>query len=109
MPSLSDDGQSVTLDLHGARVDDAECMILAAARLAAERGRSRLTVIHGASTSSTLYRNRTIRHALYDLLDDGSLDRWVTDAVRFDGSALLSLSLHGQAHSQRLTLGDLGC
>ena len=107
MPSLSDDGQSVTLDLHGARVDDAERMILATVRLAAERGRSQFTVIHGASTSDMRFRNRTIKHALYDLLDDGDLDHWTTGAVRFDGSTLLSLAPRGSADRSPITLRDL--
>lgn len=108
MPRLNDDGQTVTLDLHGTRVAEAERLLLRATSLAAERGRRQLKVIHGASTSDTRYRNRTIRHALYDLLDDGALDRWVTDDVRFEGTTLLSLSLGGGSDARRLTLPDLG-
>ena len=107
MPRLSDDGRSVTLDLHGARIVDAERMILDAVRLAASRGRDRLTVVHGASTSSALYRNRTVRHALYDLLDDGALDEWVTDEVRFEGSTLLGFAPSGRPDPRRITLADL--
>lgn len=107
MPRLTDDGSSLTLDLHGARIAEAERMILGAARLGAERGRTRLTVVHGGSTSSALYRNRTIKHALYDLLDDGDLDRWVTDSVRLEGSTVLSLPLRGSSDLRRLTLADL--
>ena len=91
LPRLQDDGHTVTLDLHGVRVDEAERFILRTAALAAGRGRHRLTVIHGASTSSELYRNRTIRHRLYDLLDAGDLDAWVTSELRLDGSTLLGL------------------
>lgn len=104
---LTDDGHAVTLDLHGAGVDEAEWLILRTAALATERGRSRLTVIHGASTSDPRYRNRTIRHALYDLLDDGALGDWVTDAVRLDGSTLLSLDAHGPPDQRPLSLLDL--
>ncbi len=60
-PTLLDDGRRITLDLHGATVDEAERLIRRTARLAAERGRSQLTVVHGTSSSSRLYRNRTIR------------------------------------------------
>ena len=107
MPHISDDGRAVTLDLHGARVDDAERMIRDAVRLAAVRGRDRLTIVHGASTSSALYRNRTVRHTLYDLLDDGALDEWVTDEVRFEGSTLLGLAASGRSDARRITLADL--
>lgn len=106
-PRLTDDGRTVTLDLHGVRVDDAERLILRTAALAAERGRASLTVIHGASTSSDLYRNRTIRHALYDLLDDGALGRWVTGEVRFDGRTVLALDVLTTPDTRRLSVRDL--
>ncbi len=105
MPRLTDDGQTVTLDLHGATVADAEAMIRRAARLAADRGRSRLTVIHGTSTSSRLDRNRTIKHVLYDLLDAGALPD-VTSDFRGDGSTALGLDA-GRPNPQRLTLADV--
>ncbi len=107
LPRLQDDGHTVTLDLHGVRVDEAERFIRRAAALAADRGRHRLTVIHGASTSSELYRNRTIRHRLYDLLDDGALDVWVTSELRLDGSALLGLDTARPSDPRRLTLRDI--
>ena len=106
LPRLLDDGHTVTLDLHGTTVDDAERLIRQTVRLAAERGRSRVTVVHGASTSSRQYRNRTIRHVLYDLLDDGALGD-VTDAFRLEGSCLLGLAPARTADPQRLTLGDV--
>jgi hypothetical protein len=102
---LHDDGHSVTLDLHGVTVSEAEQLIQRTARLAAARGRGRLTVIHGASTSDRRYRNRTIRHALYDLLDDGALPD-VTSELRNEGSCLLGLA--AAAHDpRRLTLADV--
>lgn len=106
-PRLSDDGQTVTLDLHGARVSEAERLIRRTVSLAAGRGRHRLTVVHGASTSDDLYRNRTIRHALYDLLDRGALDAWVTDAVRLDGSTVLALPVSSAPDPQRLSILDI--
>lgn len=106
-PHLSDDGRAVTLDLHGARVDEAERLIRRAVALAAGRGRTSLTVVHGASTSSTLYRNRTIRHALHDLLDRGALDAWVLDAVRFEGRTALALDARRAPDPERLTILDL--
>lgn len=105
-PRLNDDGHTVTLDLHGATVDDAERLIRRTVSLAAERGRSRLTVVHGASTSDARYRNRTIRHALYDLLDEGALAD-VTDAIRLEGSCLLGLSAAPRTDPQRLSIGDI--
>lgn len=102
---LHDDGHSVTLDLHGVTVSEAESLIRQTARLAAARGRGRLTVIHGASTSDRRYRNRTIRHTLYDLLDDGALPD-VTSELRNEGSCLLGLA--AARHDPRpLTLADV--
>ena len=105
-PSLRDDGHEVTLDLHGATVDEAERLIRRTARLAAGRGRSRLTVVHGTSTSSRLYRNRTIRHALYELLDGGALAPHVTDALRLEGYCLLGLA-PGPTDPRRLSIRDV--
>lgn len=102
---LHDDGHSVTLDLHGVTVSEAEQLIQRTVRLAAARGRGRLTVIHGASTSDQRYRNRTIRHALYDLLDDDALPE-VTSEFRNEGSCLLGLASGGH-DSRRLSLKDV--
>jgi DNA-nicking Smr family endonuclease len=105
-PKLRDDGHEVTLDLHGATVDEAERLIRSTAALAAARGRSRLTVVHGTSTSSRLYRNRTIRHALYELLDGGALPE-VTSEFRSEGSCLLGLDAAADRDERRLSLSDI--
>ena len=105
-PRLRDDGHEVTLDLHGATVDEAERLIRSTVRLAAARGRSRLNVVHGASTSSRLYRNRTVRHALYELLDGGALVE-VTSEFRREGSCLLGLDAAQARDASRLSLRDV--
>lgn len=102
---LHDDGHAVRLDLHGATVAEAEQLIRRTVRLAAARGRDRLTVIHGASTSDRRYRNRTIRHTLYDLLDEGALPD-VTSELRNEGSCLLGLAAAAR-DPRRLTLADV--
>lgn len=106
-PSLTDDGRAVTLDLHGARVAEAEGLIRRTVALAAARGRATLRVVHGASTSDPLARNRTVRHALHDLLDDGVLRPWVTSAVRSDGQALLALAAALRRDPTPLRLRDV--
>lgn len=93
MPRLDDDGRAVTLDLHGLTVDEALDLTVQTAREAARRGRLQLKLIHGASTSRRRYRNRTIKHALRDLLDDGVLDGLVTGTLRADGHLLCSLDV----------------
>lgn len=107
MPArLNDDGHTVTLDLHGVSVRDAVEMIRRTVRLAAERGRSRVTVVHGASTSDPRFRNDTIRHRLYDLLDDDALPD-ITDAFRLEGSCLLGLAPASTTDRRSLTLQDV--
>ena len=107
MPArLDDDGHTLTLDLHGETVDSAEHLIRQTLRLAAERGRSRVTVVHGVSTSDSRYRNHTIRHRLYDLLDNGALPH-VTDAFRLEGQCLLGLPPSLKSDSRRIVLRDI--
>lgn len=103
---LDDDGRSVRLDLHGVPVDEAERLILRTVGLAVARGRTSVEIVHGASTSDVRYRNRTIRHTLYDLLDDGGLPG-VTSDFRREGSALLGLAAGSASDGRRLTLGDV--
>ncbi len=105
-PRLDDDGRTVTLDVHGATVVEAVRVVRATLREAARRGRARVRVIHGSSTSSALYRNRTIRHALHELLDAGALD-CVTSAWRAEDSLLLGLDATAAPDPARLTLRDV--
>lgn len=106
-PKLEDDGHTVSLDLHGATVSEALRLVRATVREAARRGRNRVRVLHGSSTSSVLYRNRTIRHALHDLLDEGALDAHVTSAWRADDHLLISLDATAASDPTRLTLRDV--
>ncbi len=106
MPRLSDDGTTVTLDLHGASVDAALGLVRRTAALAARRGRATLRLVHGTSTSDPLARNRTIKHALHDLLDDGSLPEARSD-VRFEGETLVSLPLGARPNPTPLRLLDV--
>ncbi len=106
MPRLSDDGTTVTLDLHGAHVDDALDLACRTAALAARRGRSALRLIHGTSTSDPCARNRTIKHALYDLLDDGDLPE-AQSAVRLGGETLVSLPLGARPDATPIRLSDV--
>ncbi|HET6567400.1 MAG TPA: Smr/MutS family protein [Rhodothermales bacterium] len=106
-PSLHDDGSTVTLDLHGLRVDEALHVTQALVREAARRGRSTVRLIHGASTSSTLYRNRTIKHELESLLDTGAMKSFVTSVWKAEGHLLLSLTLSGTADPTPIRPADI--
>jgi hypothetical protein len=105
-PTLTDDGATVTLDLHGATVEEALRLVRRAAALAARRGRGTLRVVHGASTSDPRTGNRTIKHALHALLDAGGLPE-ATGAVRYEGYALIALSVTARRDPTPLRLLDL--
>lgn len=106
-PSLFDDGRTVTLDLHGLHVDDALRTAQTLVREAARRGRSTVKLIHGASTSSTLYRNHTIKHELESALDSGTLKPFVTSIWKAEGYLLLGLSPSGPPDSTRIRQADI--
>lgn len=106
-PTVSDDGSTVTLDLHGATVNEAMQLIYAAVREANARGRSSLRIIHGSSTSDARTGNRTIKHELLAELDGGSLSRLITGTVRLENETLLSLPIGVSGHRGRISMLDL--
>ena len=107
-PHLSDDGRTVTLDLHGSSVDDALDLVDGLVVEAARRGRSSVRVIHG-TTSTDRGAERTIKLALYDALDNGAFDRHVTTDARMEGVLFLGLAPAPRPVQRRITLADLYC
>lgn len=106
-PWLHDDGTTVTLDLHGATVDEAIDLARLTVREAARRGRRSVRLIHGASTSRRLAPNRTIKHALHDLLDNDGFDVAFTGSWRDDVAVTLALDLTTAADPRPLRLRDV--
>ena len=106
MPRLDDDGQSVTLDLHGARVAEAVELAHTAAEASARRGRRTLRLVHGLSTTEA-GAHRTIKTELADAWHGGDFDRWATDAVQLEGLLVLSLAPAPAPLVGRLRLADL--
>lgn len=105
-PKLDDDGTAVTLDLHGATVDEAVDLSLRTVRLAADRGRMQVTLIHGTSTTRQ-GAYRTIKRALYDLLDDGAFRPHATEGWRADGHLVLALGVSTTSDTTPITLRDV--
>lgn len=105
-PQLDDDGTAVTLDLHGATVDEAVNLSLRTVRLAANRGRMRVTLIHGKSTTRQ-GSLRTIKRALHDVLDDGGFAPHASEGWRADGYLVLSLSVTSSSDPTPITLRDV--
>ncbi len=103
-PRLDDDGHTATLDLHGASVEEALALAERLVREAARRGRSNVKLVHGQSTSSRLYQNRTIKH---DLLDRGTLDDVVVYAWRAEGHLLLALDVTASSDPTPIRLRDI--
>ena len=104
MPSLHDDGHTVTLDLHGATVHEAEALADVVLQRAAARGRVSVKLIHGSSTSSQQYRNRTVKHAVQDL---AAAHPSVTDTLRSEGFLTCSLDVTAHTDPSKLTLRDV--
>lgn len=105
MPRLADDGTTVTLDLHGDRVDDALRTARRALVAAARAGRPRLRIVHGTSTTGT--GARTIKTELHRWLDGGSADTLYASAERGDAVLTLHLDLTARPSPRRLTLRDV--
>jgi hypothetical protein len=106
VPRLDDDGHAVTLDLHGARVADAERLVQDVVGEAARHGRSTLRIVHGHSTTDPLGGSRTIKTALLDLLDGGAFGPHVVSALRGEGHVLVGLAPAPRPAPGRLRLSD---
>lgn len=106
-PQLHDDGRHVTLDLHGATVDEALRLARRAVAAAGRRGRAQLRIVHGSSTSQSDAYARTIKHALHDALDRGELGPGLTSSLRGEGALTLGLDLAAAPDPRRLHLRDL--
>jgi hypothetical protein len=105
MPTLDDDGSTVTLDLHGATVDDALDLMWATLRLAEDRGRFQLKIIHGSSTTAP--GRRTIKSEVRSLLDGGPLSSRATNVIRSRNYVVLSLDVTTGSDPTRIRLDDV--
>lgn len=105
-PRLTDDGRQVTLDLHGARVDEAVRLAEAVVEEAAYRGRSSVRLVHGTSTADR-GADRTIKTALLRLLDEGGFPQ-ASSSFSTDAALLLGLPPVSSSDSSRITLADVG-
>lgn len=104
-PQIRDNGQTVELDLHGARVEDAVALTRKLLDEATRRGRSSVRLIHGHSTSDGM--NYTIKRALYDLLEESSVAAQFGSVVRSEGSLLISLPIVAGGDTRRISFLDL--
>lgn len=105
-PSVEDDGRTVTVDLHGATVKEAVDLTYGTLRLAEERGRNRLTLIHGSSTT-TGRQDRTIKSTLRNLVDQGDLGLHANSVLRSRDKLTLVLDLTASSDPTRIELRDV--
>ena len=105
-PSVRDDGQRVSLDLHGATIRNAIILLRRTLMVSAARGRSTVRVIHGYSTSVNPRVRTSIRDELNRLLDEGSLSE-VQNYFRLDGATILSLRLCNDVDRRPITIRDI--
>lgn len=103
-PRLEDDGRTVTLDVHGLTVDEALHLIERVLATAYDRGRTLVRVIHGSSTSSPAYRNRSIKRALHERLDRKAWPSLVVQARRAEDTTTLALPLATRQDPTKITL-----
>jgi len=95
------------LDLHGARVTDAEDLAEAVVIEASRRGRSTVRLVHGISTTEHNVDDWTIKTALHAMLDEGVFALYTTSAFRADGHLLLGIAPAPQPAAGRVTLRDI--
>lgn len=90
-PTVDDDGATVTLDLHGATLREAERLLKRCLRLAAARGRGTLRIIHGTSTAETDPHRPTIKSLVAEILARRETADYITERFRFEGHTTVSL------------------
>lgn len=103
---VRDDGERVTLDLHGVHLAEAELRLRRTVALATARGRSAVWVVHGSSTSDVRARNPTIKHLVEDLLARAALPE-VTGSFSTGESTILSLALGSTRDRRPIVAGDV--
>lgn len=103
---LHDDLSTVTLDLHGVTVEAALRAARRAASLCAARGRHRLTIVHGTSTTIRSVDRLTIKRALHAWVDAGGPVS-VQHVDRGESVLALTFDLTARRDLRRLTLRDI--
>ena len=104
---LRDDGHTIELDLHRARVAEAERLFEEAVVLAADRGRHTLRAVHGHSTTDPRGEAATIKRAVQRLLASGYLAEYVASWLDSGGATLVGLKPAARVDPRRITLGDV--
>ncbi len=106
---FQDDGTTVTVDLHGCTVRDGLYIARRCVQEAFRRGRSKVEVIHGSSTSRGSDHERTIKSRLMQELEAGGLSEWasghVTDPA--GGRTTIWIMFGANANPARMRAADV--
>lgn len=96
---FEDDGTNVTVDVHGCSVADALYIVRRSVQEAFRRGRARVIVIHGLSTTSRA--ERTIKSELERRLANAEFDAWINGSTQDNvgGRTTLWISIGGPRNS----------
>jgi len=96
---IQDDGELLSVDLHGLILDKAEEIVRKSIHEAYYRGRDRIKFIHGSSTSALLFENKTIKFRVYTILQEPALQKMLSIAAlkpdyEIDRSPISSLDIY---------------
>lgn len=106
-PTVTDDGTTVELDLHGARLAEAETLVRRCIELCSNRGRATLRIIHGLSSSEYDADQRTIKTIVHDVVEEHADSDIITGHYPFEGSITISFSVSARKDPTRITITNL--
>ncbi len=106
-PRIRDDGDTVTVDLHGLRVDEAVFWAVRILDEARRRGRSTARIIHGTSTSVLSHERRTIKQALYEWLESEDARAKVSGTFKHDAFFIMGLRSTGPPDRRPIAAIDI--
>ena len=89
---IQDDGELLTVDLHGFHLEKAESIVRKCVKEAYYRGRDRIKIIHGSSTSSLQFENSTIKFKVRTILQEQALQEMLNQVVQQDDCCIASLN-----------------
>ncbi|MCB0717846.1 MAG: Smr/MutS family protein [Bacteroidetes bacterium] len=104
-PSLTDDGSTVTIDLHGLTVEAAVSVFARTIRLASERGRSTIKAIHGSSSTISPH-DQTIRNRVREYVNN-DLESTIHARTLLDDYLIIGLPITHRTNSSRIKLTDV--
>jgi DNA-nicking Smr family endonuclease len=104
---IIDDGNTLTVDLHGCSLADCEDFMYNALDIAYAYGRSKVVLIHGSSTSNAHFDNDTIKHRLYKMLAANEFEEMVASYWKAEDACTIFLPVGLPHKSNKIGLSDV--